>query len=122
MDVLGLPLKMIVHDASIQDRDGFVILLKNIKKLYPSLKLIWVDGGYRGPIVAEAAKAVGIRIQVVKRNDKCFKILPRRWVVERSFAWFEPSRRLCKDQERTTRSQECWMAIRMVRILTKRFT
>lgn len=123
VDVLGLPIRIIVHDASVQDRDGIAILLKNIRNRYRRLKHIWVDGGYQGPKVQETAKKEKLRIEVVQKpkDQKGFVVLPRRWVVERSFAWLEGARRLDKDHEILHKTEESWIAMRFVKIITNRF-
>jgi len=120
---MGFPLRIIVHDADIQDRDGIALLLANIKKRYPKLKLAWVDAGYQGPRVQATAQREKLRIDVVKRpRNKGFIVLPRRWVVERSFAWLEGARRLSKNFETHNQSEEAWIAMRFVKLATKRIT
>lgn len=123
MDVLGFPLRILVHDADIQDRDGIALLLAGIKKRYPRLKLLWVDAGYQGPRVQATARQEKLRIDVVKRpRGKGFVVMPRRWVGERSFAWLEAARRLSKHFEILDKSEESWIAMRFVKIATNRIT
>jgi transposase len=102
VDVCGLPLRAIVHSAAIQDRDGAALVLDKIRQRFPWLELVWADGGYNAHQVTDAAaKSPGLRVQIVKRTDdvKGFVVLPRRWVVERTFSWFGRNRRLAKDYE-----------------------
>ena len=102
VDVEGLPLHVIVHSAGIQDRDGAVLVLDKIRQRFPWLELIWADAGYNAHQVKGAvARSPGLRLEIVKRTDdiKGFVVLPRRWVVERTFSWFGRNRRLAKDYE-----------------------
>ena len=122
VDVMGLPIRIVVHDAGVQDRDGIAILLENVRRRHKRLKHLWVDGGYRGPRVQETARREGLRIEVVEKKDgqKGFAVLPRRWVVERSFAWLQPARRLDKDHEILHETGATWIAMRFVKIITNR--
>ena len=102
VDVEGLPLRVIVHSAGIQDRDGAALVLDKIRKRFPWLDLVWADAGYNAHQVKDAvARSPGLRLEIVKRADnrKGFVVLPRRWVVERTFSWFGRNRRLAKDYE-----------------------
>jgi len=99
---LGLPLRVIVHSAGVQDRNGAAMVFDRIRERFPWLQLVWADGGYNARQVNEAAaRQPGLRVEIVKRNDdvKGFVVLPRRWVVERTFSWFGRNRRLAKDYE-----------------------
>ena len=102
VDTEGFPLRVIVHSAGIQDRDGAALVLDKIRQQFNWLELVWADGGYNARQVNDAvAKQPGLRIEIVKRSDdmKGFVVLPRRWVVERTFSWFGRNRRLTKDYE-----------------------
>lgn len=102
VDVEGLPLRVIVHPAGIQDRDGAGLVLDKLRQRFPWLELVWADGGYNAhQVKAAVAKQPGLRVEIVKRSDdmKGFVVLPRRWVVERTFSWFGRNRRLAKDYE-----------------------
>jgi putative transposase len=93
-------MRVIVHSAAIQDRDGTGLVLDKIRRRFPWLELVWADGGYNAwQVDAAAAKVPLLRVEIVKRNDdmKGFVVLPRRWVVERTFSWFGRNRRLAKD-------------------------
>ena len=95
-------MRVIIHSAGIQDRDGAALVLDKIHARFPWLELVWADGGYNAHQVdATAAKIPNFRVEIVKRSDdvKGFKVLPRRWVVERTFSWFGRNRRLAKDYE-----------------------
>ncbi|MEM9753940.1 MAG: transposase, partial [Planctomycetota bacterium] len=100
VDTLGLILAVVVHAADIQDRDGGDEVLFKMVGRFGRLKKIWVDGGYAGRFVDEAKSVFGRVVEVVKRSDaKGFVVLPKRWIVERTFGWFSKYRRLSKDYE-----------------------
>ena len=91
VDSEGLPMRVVVHSAAIQDRDGAGLVLDKIRRLFPWLELIWADGGYNAwQVDAAVAGVPRLRLKIVKRSDdiKGFVVLPRRWVVERTFSWF----------------------------------
>jgi len=122
VDTIGLLLIVKVLAANIQDRDGAKLLFKEVKERMPRLFLIWADGGYRGKLIKWVATTCLWLLQVVKRNDevKGFKVLPRRWVVERTFAWLSRNRRLSKDYERKCESSEAWIYAAMIHLMVKR--
>ena len=102
VDIEGFPLRVIVHSAGIQDRDGAALVFDKIRQRFNWLELVWADNGYNARQVNDAiADDPGLRIEIVKRCDdmKGFVVLPRRWVVERTFSWFGRNRRLAKDYE-----------------------
>jgi transposase len=96
VDTEGLPMRIVVHSAAIQDRDGAGSVLDKIRRRFPWLELIWADGGYNSwQVDAAVAKVPLLRMAIVKRSDDVngFVVLPRRWVVERTFSWFGPTGR-----------------------------
>ena len=100
VDTEGLSMRVVVHSATIQDRDGAGLVLDKIHRRFPWLDLFWADGGYNAwQVDAAVAKVPRLRLAIVKRNEdvKGFVVLPRRWVVERTFSWFGRNRRLAKD-------------------------
>ena len=119
---MGLLLALVVHCAGIQDRDGAKLLCQRLRGHFPRLHLIWADGGYAGALVAWVAAFAGWVLEIVKRADDVtgFVVLPRRWVVERTFAWLAKFRRLSKDYEETTKSSEAWIRIAMIHIMVRR--
>ena len=119
---MGLLLAVVVHCAGIQDRDGAKLVCAKLKDKYPRLRLIWADGGYAGALVAWVATFASWVLEIVKRSDDVtgFEVLPRRWVVERTFAWLYKFRRLSKDYEETTHSSEAWIRIAMIHIMVRR--
>lgn len=122
-DTLGLMLFVIVHGANIQDRDGAPDLLKAIRSRYPWLRHIFADGGYAGEKLRAALKGHGNwTIEIIKRSDtaKGFELLPRRWVVERTFGWLGRCRRLAKDWEQSIASSTAWVNIASSRVMIRR--
>ena len=112
-----------VHAADIQDRDGAPHLLASIRYLFPWLRHVFADGGYTGNKLTTALARHGQwQIEIVKRSDRStgFSVLPRRWVVERTFAWLNRNRRLAKDFEATVGSGEAWMYLASVQLLARR--
>jgi transposase len=112
-----------VHAADIQDRDGAPHLLASIRYLFPWLRHVFADGGYTGDKLTTALARHGQwQIEIVKRSDRStgFSVLPRRWVVERTFAWLNRNRRLAKDFEATVGSGEAWMYLASVQLLARR--
>ncbi len=112
VDTLGLMVGLVIHSACIQDRDGAPDVLKTILIRWPWLRYISADGGYAGPKLKGRLEKIGkFTLEIIKRSDKAkgFKLLPRRWVVERAFAWFGRCRRLAKDFEKTIASAEAWV-------------
>ncbi len=122
-DTAGLLVAAIVHGADIQDRDGAPMLLASIRSAFPWLRHVFADGGYAGPKLEAALAKLGTwTLEIVKRSDAAtgFELLPRRWVVERTFAWFGRNRRLAKDFETTVESAEAWLMIASIQLLTRR--
>ncbi len=122
-DTLGLLIGLIVHGADVQDRDGASAVLKSIRHAFPWLRHIFADGAYAGPKLKGALAKIGDwTMEIVKRSDsaKGFEVLPRRWVVERTFAWLGRCRRLAKDFEKTIASAEAWITIAHIRLVTRR--
>ncbi len=123
VDTLGLLLAVVVHSAALQDRAGAKLLLAALAAGgFPRLRLLWADGGYRGKLVAWVWAHCGWLLQIVKRNDdvKGFQVLPRRWVVERTFAWLGRYRRLSKDYEYLTASSEAMIYVAMIHLMLVR--
>lgn len=121
-DTLGLLLAVVVHAADIQDRDGAKLVLKRAKVWFLKLKIIWADGGYAGKLVKWAKRYCKWTIDIVKRSDvaKGFILLPKRWIVERTFSWFGRYRRLSKDYEFRTDTSETMLYIAMIHIMVRR--
>jgi putative transposase len=124
VDVLGLLLTVVVHKASIQERAGAKLLLQRAAlKGFNRLELIWADGGYSGqPMIDWVWRLAGWVFQVIKRTEETvgFVVLPRRWVVERTFAWLGRYRRLSKDYEQLPETSEAMIYAAMVHIRLRR--
>lgn len=121
-DTTGLLVGLAIHGADIQDRDGAPGLLQSIRHSFPWLHHIFADGGYAGPKLKQALDKIGKwTIEIVKRSHSAqgFEVLPRRWVVERTFAWLGRCRRLAKDWEKTIASAETWLLIAHIRRVTR---
>ena len=122
-DTVGHLVAAKVHTADIQDRDGAPNLLASIRFLFPWLRHVFADGGYAGEKLAAAVAGHGQwQIEIVKRSDHAsgFYLLPRRWVVERTFAWLNRNRRLAKDFEVMVASSEAWLYLASVQLLARR--
>ena len=121
VDTLGLLIRVVVHSASIQDYDGGKLLLKPLRHKQPRLKKIWVDSRYKS-IVEWVSTHCHWVLEVVEKpkDQKGFQVLPRRWVVERTFAWLGRSRRLSKDYERLPETSESFIYLAMVHLMLKR--
>jgi transposase len=122
VDTGGLLLIVLVTIASIQDRDGGLRLLALLRERFSTIQLVWADGGYAGRLVEWAKRVLKLTVEIVKRPDdvKGFKVLPRRWVVERTLAWLFTSRRLVHDYERKPESHEAMVHISMILLMTRR--
>ena len=124
VDVMGLLLVVLVHKADIQERAGAKLLLQRaVTKGCARLQLIWADGGYSGVEFKEWVRTVTnwlFEVVVRPEGTKGFVVLPRRWVVERTFGWFGRSRRLSKDYEQLPETSEAMIYAAMSRLMVKR--
>jgi transposase len=124
VDTLGLLLGVVVTPASTTERDGGKAVLSLVLGWFTWLRLLWADGGYAGAAFADWVKTLRpkLEVEVVKRSDDVhgFKVLPHRWVVERTFGWLMHHRRLVRDYETTISSAEAWVYIAMIRIQLRR--
>ena len=124
VDVLGLLLQVVVTKANVPEREGAKMLLKRaLAHHFERLVLIWADGGYQGQAFCEwVMEHCGWLVEIVKRSDDAegFVVLPRRWVVERTFGWLYRFRRLSKDYEVLPETSEAWIYAAMVRIMLQR--
>jgi transposase len=124
VDTLGLLLHAVVHPADIQDRDGGVLVLSTLFGLYPFLQKLFADGGYQGPVFQKASAKIlpHLQIEIVKRSDRAkgFELLPRRWVVERTFAWLNRCRRLAKDFENLARNALAFLHLASIRLMLRK--
>lgn len=119
---MGLVLAVVVHAANIQDRDGAKLVLSLLKGRCPRLKLIWADGGYAGQLI-EWTRTLGRWVlEIVRRSADVtgFVVLPKRWIVERTFGWFGRYRRLSKDYEMLPNSSEAVIYLSMTHLMLRR--
>jgi putative transposase len=124
-DTHGFLLALLVHTANIQDNHGAVPLLASLRGVFPRLRHIFADRVYRGDKLRNAIAEFGRwSIEIVTRSERIgtFKPEPKRWVIERTFAWLGRNRRLAKDFEATIASAEAWFLIANVRLLSRRLT
>jgi transposase len=121
-DTLGLLLAVLVTPASTTDRDAARSLLPTAKDHFRQLARIWADGGYTGHLTDWTTQHLGVVLDIVRRSDDVqgFQVLPRRWVVERSFAWLLRSRRLVRDYERRTDTSEAVILWSMTMLMSRR--
>ena len=113
---------MVVHPADVQDRDGAKLVLDKARGWFPSLRLIWADGGYAGALIEWVQATCGCVLQTVLRpvGVKGFVLLPHRWVVERTFGWLYRYRRLSKDYEYLTSVSETMIVVAMIQLMARR--
>ena len=114
----------IVHAADIQDRDGGVLLMTTLFGLYPFLLKLYADGGYQGAGFQGALRTIlkRVNVELVKRSDlaRCFVVLPKRWIAERTLGWMNRARRLVKDFERMIESSRAWVMLALGFLLLRR--
>jgi len=122
VDTLGLILTVVVHAADVQDRDGAKLVFRKLRGLYPRLKRIWADGGYAGKLIDWTKRVGRWTLEIVKRSDKVtgFAVLPKRWIVERTFGWIGRYRRMSKDYEMLIPSSEAMILIVMINVMVHR--
>lgn len=111
-----------VHPGDVQDRDGARDLLRTARRSFPFIERIFADAGYQGAKMAKAIANTGCWVlQIVKRSDlHKFVVVPRRWVVERTFAWISRNRRLARDFERYAKTVVAFVRLAMIRIMLRR--
>jgi putative transposase len=125
VDTLGLVLAVVVHAANLQDRDGAKLVLERLRHQFSRRRLIWADGAYAGSL---SAWVRGLRIwrqlrlEIVSRpaGAKGFVLVPKRWVVERTFGWLTRYRRLSKDYEYLTQTSEAMIQVAMINLMVRR--
>ena len=116
-------LAVAVTPASVQDRDQIAPLLREVRRLFPFLERAIADSAYRGATTAAAVKkSARLPLEIVKRSDTAmgFVVLPKRWIVERTFGWLGRCRRLAKDFENLARSHLAFVQLAMIRLMMRR--
>ena len=132
VDTTGLRLRVVVHPADIADRDGAPLVLAPVAERFPRLANLWADAGYQGRCARWITDTLGWMVEIVRKPRRWlwwpadsepppmpadFQVLPRRWVVERTFAWLGRNRRLSKDYEVLPATEETWIYLAMVRLM-----
>ncbi len=122
VDTAGLLLMVVITAASVQDRDGARTVSEKMSAVFPDVQLIWADGGYAGKFVEWAKQLLGLVIEIVRKREgqRGFEVLPRRWVVERTFAWITKCRRLVLDYERRIDHAEAMVQLAMIGLMLRR--
>lgn len=117
-------LRVVVHPASVQDRDGIALVLdRRTRRRHPLIEVVFADQGYQGPKAATAVAATGSwRLEIVRRDPgvRGFKVLPKRWIVERTLSWLRRNRRLARDFEHLVRTAEAFVTLAMIKIMLRR--
>jgi len=112
---------LVVHPADVQDRYGLALVCARLRRRFPWLAHLFADGGYRGPSAAAVAARERLRLEIVKRPPaQGFEVLPRRWVIERSFAWLTRNRRLARDFERRIDASTTMATLAVIQLLVRR--
>jgi len=120
-DTLGLLLDVVVHEASLPDREGAKTILARVHTQFKKITTVFADQGYTGALITFVRSSLSLSIEIIKRAEvRAFHVLPRRWVVERTFAWFGFYRRLAKDYERYPKHSEAFVYIAMSNIMLNR--
>ena len=122
VDTEGIVIRVAVLSASIQDADGATDLLPLARPACPRLEQIWADGAYAGYLVEWTREHCGWRLEIVTKlpDQHGFQVLPRRWVVERTFGWLGRNRRLSKDYEEYAETSEAWLYLASIRLMLRR--
>jgi putative transposase len=122
VDTLGLLLGVVVHEADLQDRDGLWLLCAQLAHRFVRLTRLIADGGYAGRMERIVPRVFGWTLQIVKRSEgaRGFEVLPKRWIVERTLAWFGRNRRLSKEYEERPESSEAMIYLSMIHLMVRR--
>ena len=135
VDTMGLLLRVVVHPANIQDRAGGRLVLDALAARFPRLAHLWADSAYQGPFVPWVTQTLGWSVTIVRKPRRWvwvaagqepppypvgFQVLPRRWVVERTFGWLSRYRRLSKDYEALPAVEEAWIQLAMIGVMVRR--
>ena len=122
VDTLGLILAVVIQGASVQDRDGAISVIDKLTENWKKIIKIFADSGYRGELIAKVQTRFKIELEIIKRNElHTFKVLPKRWIVERTFAWIDTNRRNSKNYERLNNTSVAMVHLAAIRIMLNRF-
>lgn len=123
VDSLGMVLAVVVTEANLGERLGGAAVVMEIEALAQNLKVIWVDAGYQGKNFERVIRQLcDAQVEVIRRSDKGFKVLPKRWIVEPPFGWLNHYRRLSKDYELLPEVSETMIYVAMIRLMLRRLT
>ena len=113
---------VVIQSASTQDRSGAPSVIKEMKSNWIKVIKIFADGGYTGKLIEKVKAAFNIDLEIVKRNEQNkFKVLPKRWIVERTFSWIDTNRRNSKNYERLNQTSVAMVHLSAIRIMLNRF-
>jgi putative transposase len=122
VDTLGLILAVVIQSATVQDRDGAISVIDKLAENWKKIIKIFADSGYRGELIATVMERFKIELEIIKRNElHIFKVLPKRWIVERTFAWIDTNRRTAKHYERLNETAVAMVHLAAIRIMLNRF-
>jgi len=117
-----LILAVVIQSASVQDRDGAISVIDKLTENWKKIIKIFADSGYRGELIAKVQTRFKIELEIIKRNEShTFKVLPKRWIVERTFAWIDTNRRNSKNYERLNNTSVAMVHLAAIRIMLNRF-
>ena len=123
VDSQGLIVGVLVSEGNTLERLGAAMVILEHQEELSETEVIWVDGGYSGQNFARVVKQIcGASVEVIKRISKTFEILPKRWMVERTFGWLNRYRRLSKDYETHVENSEAMIYGSLIRLMIRRFT
>ncbi|RYE17992.1 MAG: IS5 family transposase [Sphingobacteriaceae bacterium] len=121
-DTLGLVLAVVIQSASVQDRDGAMETVHKMWESWKNVVQLFADGGYRGKLIELIKSNFKIKVEIIKRNElHTFKVLPKRWIVERTFSWIDAQRRNAKNYERLNNTGVAIVQLSSIRIMLNRF-
>jgi putative transposase len=122
VDTLGLVLAIVIQGASVQDRDGAIPVISKLFEGWNQIIKIFADSGYRGQLIEKVKTQFKIEFEIIKRNElHTFKVLPKRWIVERTFSWIDTNRRNSKNYERLNNTSVAMVHLSAIRIMLNRF-
>ena len=122
VDTIGLILAVVIQSASVQDRDGAISVIEKLTESWKKIIKIFADGGYAGKLITTIKEKFKIELEIIKRDElHTFKILPKRWIVERTFAWIDTNRRNSKNYERLNQTSVAMVHLSAIRIMLNRF-
>lgn len=122
VDTVGLILAVVIQSASVQDRDGAISVIDKLMENWKKIIKIFADSGYRGELIGVVKNRFKIELEIIKRNElHTFKVLPKRWIVERTFSWIDTNRRNSKNYERLNNTSVAMVHLSAIRIMLNRF-